>query len=100
MSEKRIVHLSEEEDKHWVNKYLWARDKEAEYKALKEEAKEMWLDIVGEEWDVIEVDGIPVFENVRTSPNRLSVAKLKAKYPEIYHELCQEIPQTAIKVFK
>ncbi len=100
MSEKQVVHLSDQESKHWVQKYLFARDKVNEYKSMMEEAKEVWLAIVGEDWDTVEVDGVPMFENVKTSPNRFSVAALKKKYPEIYKELVEPVEQSAIKVLR
>jgi hypothetical protein len=100
VSEKQIVHLSDQESKHWVEKFLYARDKMYEYKNMMDEAKEVWLSIVGDDWDMVEVDGTPVFENVKTSPNRFSVAELKKKYPEIYREFLHESPQSSVKVLR
>ena len=98
MSSHKIVHLSGAEESHWVEKFLYARDQVNAFKAMMEEAKEEWLNQVGEDWDVVEVDGRPVLENIKTTPHRFSVADLKKRYPAIYDELVKQVPQSSIKV--
>lgn len=94
------VNLTDPSEVHWVTKYLFARTKMNEYKALAEEAKEEWLALVGDDWDVVKVNGRPVFEASKTNPKKFSVAALKEKYPEIYQELTKPVPQTSIKVIE
>lgn len=98
MTDKKVVHLSDPEEVHWVDTYLMYRDKMNHYKTLMDEAKEEWLSVAGDDWDILEVNGNPVFENVKTTPYRFSVAELKRVYPEIYDELVKQVPQTSIKV--
>lgn len=94
----QTISLDSPEHIHWADKFLFARDKMNEYKTLMAEAKEVLLGLFGEDWDVVKVNGKPVFENVRTSPNRFSVTELKKKYPDIYAELTKPVPQSSMKV--
>lgn len=96
----KAVNLQEPSEVHWVEKYLFAREKMQQYKVLMDEAKEVWLGFAGEDWDVLTVRGKPTFEQHKTAPNRFSVTDLKKKYPEIYQELIKPVPQTAIKVME
>lgn len=93
-----VVHLSDPQDIHWIETFLYAREQMNKFKALMDESKEAWLDLVGDDWDVVEVNGRPVLENSKTAPHRFPVADLKKKYPAIYEELVKQVPQSSIKV--
>lgn len=95
-----IVDITDPSETYWIDLYLFARAKVNEYKAMQDEAKEEWLSVVGDDWDVVKMNGRPVFEASKTNPKKFSVAALKEKYPDIYTELTKQVPQTSIKVIK